>query len=129
MMPLPAGADAEKFAMIDCEKFIVTLQVSVTPGQFAPGALPVFQPAEAKPVVGEEIRVTTAPVAKVAEHAVGQLMPGGSLKTNPAAAGLRETLRVTGGATEPDSGKVKLGFAGSLGGVVKGRAGVPGAHA
>ena len=66
-MPLPAGADAEKFAIIDCEKFMVMLQVSVTPGQFAPGALPVFQPAEAKPVVGEEIRVTTAPVAKVAE--------------------------------------------------------------
>ncbi len=75
-MPLPGGADAEKFAMIDCERFIVTLQTAVTPGQFAPGALPVFQPAEAKPGFGKEVSVTTAPVAKVAEQVVGQLMPG-----------------------------------------------------
>ena len=124
-MPLPAGADAEKFAIIDCEKFIVTSQVWVTPGQFAPGALPVFQPAEAKPVPGLEKRVTTAPVAKVAEQVVGQLMPKGSLTTNPAVAGLRETLRVTGGAAEPDSGKVKLGFAGSLVAMVKVPVSVP----
>src|SRR3984957_3606152 len=124
-MPLPVGADAEKFAIIDCEKFMVTLQVSVTPGQFAPGALPVFQPAEAKPVPGLEKRVTTAPVAKVAEQVVGQLMPKGSLTTNPAVAGLRETLRVTGGAAEPDSGKVKLGFAGSLVAMVKVPVSVP----
>ena len=66
-------------------KLAVTMRAALV-GIVQVGALPVQappQPAKVEPVVGVAVRVTLAPLAKLATQAAPQLMPAGLLATVP----------------------------------------------
>jgi len=57
--------------------------LSVTTQGAVPEQPPPLQPANVEPRTAEAVKVTCAPLAKFAEHAVGQLIPDGVLVTVP----------------------------------------------
>jgi hypothetical protein len=76
-----------KVALTDCAEFIVTLQAPV-PLQAPP------QPANVEPESGVATKLTTVPLAKLAEHVVPQEIPEGVLVTVPVPVPLLETVSV-----------------------------------
>jgi hypothetical protein len=74
-------------ALTDCAEFIVTLHAPV-PLQAPP------QPAKVEPESGVAARLTTVPLAKLAEQVVPQEIPEGVLVTVPAPFPLLDTVRV-----------------------------------
>lgn len=76
-----------KVALTDCAEFIVTLQAPV-PLQAPP------QPANVEPQSGAAAKLTTVPLAKLAEHVVPQEIPEGVLVTAPVPVPLLDTVRV-----------------------------------
>jgi hypothetical protein len=80
-----------KVALTDCAEFIVTLQAPV-PLQAPP------QPANVEPESGVAAKLTTVPLAKLAEHVVPQEIPEGVLVTAPVPVPLLDTVRVKGPA-------------------------------
>jgi dUTPase len=80
--PLPAiVTDSAKLTMLkvavtDCAALIVTVQLPV------PVQAPLH-PAKLEPAAGVSVRVTLAPLTKVALQVLGQLIPGGVLVTVP----------------------------------------------
>jgi hypothetical protein len=84
---------AVKFALTDFAASMVTLQAPV------PLQAPL-QPANVEPESGTAVKLTTVPLAKLAEHVVPQEIPGGELATVPVPVPLFVTVRVkdVGGA-------------------------------
>jgi hypothetical protein len=80
-----------KVALTDCAEFIVTLHAPV-PLQAPP------QPAKVEPESGVAAKLTTVPLAKLAEHVVPQEVPEGVLVTVPVPSPLLDTVRVKGPA-------------------------------
>lgn len=78
-----------KVALTDCAEFIVTLQAPV-PLQAPP------QPANVEPESGVAAKLTTVPLAKLAEHVVPQEIPEGVLVTVPVPLPVFATVRVKG---------------------------------
>jgi hypothetical protein len=78
-------------ALTDCAEFIVTLQAPV-PLQAPP------QPANVELESGAAAKLTTVPLAKLAEHVVPQEIPEGVLVTAPVPVPLLDTVRVKGPA-------------------------------
>jgi hypothetical protein len=76
-----------KFALTDFAASMVTLQAPV------PLQAPL-QPANVKPESGVAVKLTTVPLAKLAEHVVPQEIPGGELATVPVPVPLFVTVRV-----------------------------------
>jgi hypothetical protein len=87
-----------KVAVTDWAALIVTVQLPV------PVQAPLH-PAKVEPVAGVSVRVTLAPLAKLALQVPGQVMPGGVLKTVP----LPTRVTVRGNVVAPvQLGKLKL---------------------
>jgi len=82
-----AGGVKLKFALTDFAASMVTLQAPV------PLQAPL-QPANVEPESGLAVKLTTAPLAKLAEHVVPQEIPEGVLVTVPVPAPLLATVRV-----------------------------------
>src|SRR5439155_18601821 len=59
---------------------------------------PPLQPVKAEPAAGLALRVTTAPLAKLAVHVAPQVMPDGALVTVPAPVPALETVSAKLGA-------------------------------
>jgi hypothetical protein len=78
-------------ALTDCAEFIVTLHAPV-PLHAPP------QPAKVEPESGVAAKLTTVPLAKLAEHVVPQEIPEGVLVTVPVPLPLLDTVRVKGPA-------------------------------
>jgi hypothetical protein len=84
-VPVPASATVKakplvfelKVAVTVVAAFNVTTQVPV------PAQPPPLHPANVEPSAGLAVKVTCAPLAKLAEQAVGQLIPVGALVTVP----------------------------------------------
>ena len=105
-VPLPASVtDKAKFtvlkvAVTDCEALIVTVQMPV------PEQAPLH-PANVEPADGLAVKLTVEPLAKLALHVPGQLMPAGVLETVPVPVPAR--LTVSGNVAVPlQLGKLKL---------------------
>jgi len=84
-LPVPASTTvnatpvpALKVAVTVVAAFKVTTQVPV------PAHPPPLHPANVEPSAADAVSVTSAPLAKFAEHVVGQLIPAGALVTVPA---------------------------------------------
>ena len=84
-----AGGLELKFALTDFAASMVTLQAPV------PLQAPL-QPANVEPESGAAVKLTTVPLAKLAEHVVPQEIPEGVLVTVPVPAPLLATVRVKG---------------------------------
>src|SRR6185312_14623895 len=84
-----AGGLELKVALTDFAASMVTLHAPV-PLQAPP------QPANAEPVSGVAVKLTTVPLAKLAEHVVPQEIPGGVLVTVPVPVPLLATVREKG---------------------------------
>jgi hypothetical protein len=76
-----------KVALTDCAEFIVTLHAPV-PLQAPP------QPANVEPESGVAAKLTTVPLAKLAEHVVPQEIPEGVLVIAPVPVPFLDTVRV-----------------------------------
>jgi hypothetical protein len=84
-----AGGLELKVALTDFAASMVTLQAPV------PLQAPL-QPANVEPESGTAVKLTTVPLAKLAEHVVPQEIPEGVLVTVPVPAPLLATVRVKG---------------------------------
>jgi hypothetical protein len=82
---------ALKIALTDCAEFIVTLHAPVP--LHAP-----LHPPKVEPESGVAVKLTTVPLAKLAEHVVPQESPEGILVTVPVPLPLLVTVRVKGPA-------------------------------
>jgi hypothetical protein len=80
---------AVKFALTDFAASMVTLHAPV------PLQAPL-QPANVEPVSGAAVKLTTVPLAKLAEHVAPQEIPEGVLVTVPVPVPLLATVRVKG---------------------------------
>jgi hypothetical protein len=72
----------------------VVAAVKVTTQVPVPVQPPPLQPANVEPVPATAVSVTIAPLAKLAEHPSGQLMPAGALVTVPVPVPASLTVRV-----------------------------------
>jgi hypothetical protein len=92
--PLPASLTVSaklfvpppKPAVTDVAAVIVTVQVPV------PSHVAFVQPVNVEPVAGVAVKTIWVPLAKFAEHAVGQLIPAGVLVTVPVPVPVRVTV-------------------------------------